>query len=87
MQSRISTLETDIKHLNISFNNALSELKLQAQKQSAQQQSYESALAEILSLLKQPNPTSDEPLIPSAQDNPPVQLTTTGGSSGAAGSG
>jgi hypothetical protein len=29
----------------------------------------------------------DDRLIPSAQDNPPVPLTSTGGSSGAAGSG
>jgi hypothetical protein len=86
-QSRISTLKTDIKHLNLSFHNALNELKLQSKKHEEQQLAYKSSLNEILSLLKQPPTPSDDSLIPSAQDNPPVSLTLTGGSSGAAGSG
>jgi hypothetical protein len=70
-----------------SFNNALSELKLQSKKQVEQQLVYKSALTEILSLLKQPPTTLDDSLIPSAQANQPDPLTMTGGSSGAAGSG
>jgi hypothetical protein len=86
-QSRISTLESDIKHLNHSFKNAISELKLQSKQQVKQQQMHESTLAKILALLKQSRLPSDDTSVPSVRDNLPDQSTSTGGSSGAAGSG
>jgi TolA-binding protein len=86
-QSRISTLESDIKHLNHSFKNAISELKLQSKQQVEQQQMHESTLAEILALLKQSKLPSDVTSAPSVRDNLPDQSTATSGSSGAAGSG
>ncbi len=87
-QSRISSLEQDIRHLNTSFQTAFSEMKLQSQRQASQQQQYDATLHEILSLLKQNTSTQDDSnIVPSAQDNPPKQLPDTSGSSGVAGGG
>jgi hypothetical protein len=87
-QSRILDIEEDIQHLSDSFQNALSELKLQSQKQASQQKLHEDALAEILALLKgKTNPMDGINNIPSDRDNLPSPLHDTGGSDGAAGSG
>jgi hypothetical protein len=89
-QSRISSMEQDIKHLHTSFQNALAEIKLQTQKQASQQSQHEATLTEILSLLRQSNLSSNAvevTLDSSARDNPPMQSHPTGGSDGAAGSG
>lgn len=87
-QSRISTLEHDIKLLNSSFQNAFAEMKLQTQQQASQQKQHDDTLAEILALLKQkPKIAMESDLSPAAQDNPPKQSTGTGGSQGAAGPG
>jgi hypothetical protein len=86
-QSRISNIVEDIKHLNNSFQHALSEMKLQSQQQASQQQQHETMLTEILALLKQTKITLQDSTTPSAQDNPPKQSTDTSGSSGVAGPG
>lgn len=50
-QSRILDIEQDICQCNDSFQNVLSELKLQSQQQASQQKVHEATLAEILALL------------------------------------
>jgi hypothetical protein len=87
-ESRIESLEQDIKHLNVAFQQALSEMQLQSQKQESHQLQHDATLAEILAILKiQKTPQEDDTVFPSAQDNPPMQSKVTGGSSGAAGPG
>ena len=86
-QSRISTLEMDIKHINASLQSAFNEMKLQSQQQASQQQKYDATLSEILELLKTKAVVAESLTAPTAQDNPPKQATDTGGSPGAAGPG
>jgi hypothetical protein len=89
-QSRISSIEQDIKHLHSSFQHALAEMKLQSQQQASQQSLHDVTLAEILSLLRN-NKVSTTPvetiLNTFARDNQPEQSNLTGGSDGAAGNG
>ncbi len=86
-QSRISTLEMDIKHINASLQSAFNEMKLQSEQQASQQQKYDATLSEILELLKTKAVVAESLTAPTAQDNPPKQATDTGGSPGAAGPG
>jgi hypothetical protein len=89
-QSRLSTMEQDIKHMHSSFQQTLAELKLQSQQQASKQSLYDATLSEILNLLKQSKVTTssaEDTLDSSARANTPEQLNPTGGSSGAAGSG
>jgi hypothetical protein len=51
-QSRISSIEQDIKHLHSSFQQALANLQLQSQKQASQQSLHEATLSEVLNLLR-----------------------------------
>jgi hypothetical protein len=90
MQSRISSIEQDIKHLHATFQHALEEMKLQSQQQASQKTFYDSTLAEILSLLKQSKVIDNSANVihhSSARDNQPEQLYPSGGSDRAAGSG
>jgi hypothetical protein len=85
-QSCISSIEQDLLQLHSSVKHALAEFKEQSQQQARQQSLQDATLSEILTLLKlNKNPSSDDNLGPSARDNPPVQLTVTGDSSGVAG--
>jgi hypothetical protein len=87
-QSCISSIEQDIIHLHSSLKNALAEIKHQSQQQALQQSLQDAALSEILALLKVNKASPSEAnLRPSVHYNLPAQLTDTGGSSGAAGSG
>jgi hypothetical protein len=89
-QSRISSIEQDIKHLHSSFQHALAEIKLQSQNQASQQSQHEATLFEILKLLRQSSVSTtpaEDILDSSARDNLPRQSQPSGGSEGAAGKG
>jgi hypothetical protein len=89
-QSRISSMERDMKQLQTSFQHALEEMKLQSQQHAMKQSTNDATLLEILSLLKHhkvSTPTVENNLGSSARDNQPEQLYPTGGSNGAAGTG
>jgi hypothetical protein len=89
-QSRISSMERDMKQLQTSFQYALEEMKLQSQQHAMKQSTNDATLLEILSLLKHhkvSTPPVENNLGYSARDNQPEQLYPTGGSDGAAGTG
>jgi TolA-binding protein len=88
-QSRISSIEQDIKHLHSSFQHALAEMKRQSQHQASQQSLHEATLSEILSLLRTSKVSNSTEVTfdSSARDNPPGQSQPSGGSEGAAGEG
>jgi hypothetical protein len=89
-QSRISSIEQDIKHLRSSLQQTLAQLQLQSQQQASQQSLHEATLTEILTLLCQFKVSisrTETPLDPSARDNLPEQAYPSGNSKGAAGTG
>ncbi len=89
-QSHLSTMEQDIKQMHSSFQQTLSELKIQSQQQASKQSLHDATLTEILSLLRQTKGSlslTEESPDSAARANQPEQLPPTGGSSGAAGSG
>jgi hypothetical protein len=85
-ESRISHLESHFSRLTSSFHSAISDLKRQSKLQEENQSKQDRTLSSILDLLQRQQLNSlGPPMVPSDRANSPNQLTSSGGSSDAAG--